>query len=293
MVAIVTWAFISAASIENESTLEPAWKAAERVGPPSMYSPNVERYRFGSANVNNPDFYPIPQTPVTRDTYMAWLEESGMLDYIEQPERGQNGITQLLPALAKYVQTGEAKWGEACIAMLKDYHRASKEEVAQKGWTEQFAYEPAYIPLYRKYLIEGGLMTPDESWFREIWLYYARNLHVRGTEPIEWRGPCHRSMTEALTKGLAAKWYPDIPETAHWKHYSEQVFEDFWCVKDLLQNDTGYFQDSVRAYSFSSDQLLGDDRYLTDPGMQQKLRRTALSIHMDLTADGTAQRLCG
>ena len=46
-------------------------------------------------------------------------------------------------------------------------------------------------------------------------------------------------MPEALAKGLAAKWYPDIAEAAHWKRYAELVWDDFWRVKDLLQNDTG------------------------------------------------------
>jgi hypothetical protein len=47
---------------------------------------------------------------------MAWIEESGMLDYANQPKRGLGGPTQLLPALAKYVQTREAKWGCASYA---------------------------------------------------------------------------------------------------------------------------------------------------------------------------------
>ena len=247
---------------------EPDWNDVERLGPPRLYSPQPERYRFGHVNINNPEFYPIPQTPVTRDIYMKWLEDSGMLDYLNQPKRGLGGPTQLLPCLAKLVQTGDPKWGEACIVMLKDFHHALIQEVKEKGWTEQFAEPPAFLPLYRKYLIEANSMQPDEPWFKELWLYYTRNLHVWGSEPVEWRGPCHRSMPEALAKGLAAKWYPDIPEAEHWKHYSEQVVEDFWSVKDLLQNDTGYFQDSVRAYSFSGDQLLGDDRYVSDPGMQ-------------------------
>ena len=281
MIAAIACVCVLTALAENEAKSEPDWQQVERIGPPRMYSPQVERYRFGHTNVNNPDFYPIPQAPVTRDTYMAWIEESGMLDYANQPKRGLGGPTQLLPVLAKYVQTREAKWGEACIAMLKDFHRGTQEEVAQKGWTEQFADPPALIPLYRKLLIEGGMLAPDEPWFREMWLYCCRNLHVWGSEPIEWRGPCHRSMPEALAKGLAAKWYPDIPEAAHWTHYSDQVVEDFWSVKDLLQNDTGYFQDSVRAYSFSSDQLFGDERYLSDPGMQPIWERLVAEITPD------------
>ena len=116
---------------------------------------------------------------------MVWLEQSGLLDYTQQPKRGMSGPTQLLPVLAKFVQTGEQHWGEACIAMLQDYHRALEAEVKAKGWVEQFAEPPAFLPVYRKHLIAGGMMTPDEPWFKELWLYYCRNLHVWGTKPIE------------------------------------------------------------------------------------------------------------
>jgi hypothetical protein len=175
----------------------------ERIGPPTFYAPPIERYRVGAPDVNNPAYYPIPKTAVTRVTYMAWLEQSGLLDYAKQPRLGMSGPTLLLPSLAKYVQTGERHWGEACIAMLKDYRRALEAEVNAKGWVEQFAEPPAFLPVYRKHLIAGGLMTPDGPWFRELWLYYCRNLHVWGTKPIEWRGPCHRSMSAALAGASA------------------------------------------------------------------------------------------
>jgi len=110
------------------------------------------------------------------------------------------------------------------------------------------------------YLIEGGLMTPDEPWFRDMWLYYARNLHVWGSEPIEWRGPCHHSTLEAMSKGLAAMWYPDIPEAEHWKRYSELVSGDFWKHKDVPQNDTGYMMGPIVMMICVGDQVLGDDR---------------------------------
>ena len=263
------------------SSLAQGWEEVERVGPPRFHAPPVERYRLGSPDVSNPAFYPIPKGPVTRDTYMAWLEQSGLLEHAKQPRLGSGGPTLLLPALAKFVQTGERHWGEACIAMLKDHRRALEREVQEKGWTEQFAEPPAFLPVYRKHLIDGGLMTVEEPWFRELWLYYCRNLHVWNSEPVEWRGPCHRSMPEALAKGLAVKWYPDIPEAAHWKRYSEQVWDDFWRVKDLLQNDTGYFQDATRAYAFASAEWLGDDRYLADPGMQPVWQRLIAEITPD------------
>ena len=132
----------------------------ERIGPPSYYAPPVERYRSSSPDMNNPSYYPIPKTPVTRATYMEWIDNSGMLDFVDQPKRGMGGPTLLLPVLAKYVQTKDARWGQACIAMLKDYHRAFKVEIEAKGWVEQFAEPPAFIPVYRKHLLDGGLITP-------------------------------------------------------------------------------------------------------------------------------------
>ena len=103
--------------------------AVERMGPPTFYAPPVERHRLGPPDLNNPSFYPIPQTAVTRDTYMAWIEQSGLLKYAQQPQLGMSGPTLLLPSLAKFVQSGEEHWGEACVAMLKDYHRALKAEL--------------------------------------------------------------------------------------------------------------------------------------------------------------------
>ncbi len=275
--AALAWASMFTAATGHADVQGPGWKQVQRVAPPRMYSPSVERYRYGHTNVNNPDFYPIPQEPVTRATYMRWLETSGVLAYADKPERGQAGLAELLGALAKYVQTGDDRWGQACIAMLKEFHRATVEEVGQKGWSEQFAVPPALIPVYRRFLIDGGAMAPDEPWFKELWLYYCRNLHVWNSEPIEWRGACHRSMPEAL----AAKWYPDIPEASHWSCYAQQVWGDFWSVKDLQQNDTGYMQDSVRAYAFSGDQLLGDNRYLSDSGMRPLWERLAAEITPD------------
>ena len=267
---------------KNQDAAHNSDTEVRRIGPPTFYAPPVERYRVGPPNLNDSSFYPIPLAPVTRDTYMAWIEQSGLLTYAENPKRGMSGPTLLLPALAKFVQSGEPHWGEACVEMLKDYHRALKDEVKSKGWVEQFAEPPAFLPVYRKYLIAGRLMSADESWFKELWLDYCRNLHVWGSKPIEWRGPCHRSMPEALAKGLAAKWYPEIPEATHWREYSLLVWDDFWRVKDLLQNDTGYFQDSVRAYAFSGDLFLGDDRYLSDPGMQKIWER----LMVEITPDG-------
>ena len=260
---------------------DPSAPNVERFGAPTIYTPSVARYRDSYPNVNNAKFYPVPQDPISRETYMTWIEESGMLDYVDNPRRGEGGLPELLPALARYVQTGDAKYSDACIAMLKDCYRAMKEEVASKGWCEHFGDPAGLIPVYRRFLMQGGAMTGHEDWFRDLWLYYCRNLHVWNGPPVEWRGACHRSMPEGLAKGLAAKWYPDIPEAKHWKKYSMLVWGDFWKYKDLHQNDTGYMQDSTRVYAFASEDWFGDTRYLSDNAMQPLWKRVAAEISPD------------
>ena len=74
------------------------------------------------------------------------------------------------------------------------------KQVATRKWFWQFEHPAALIPLYQKHLIAGGAMTGDEIWFREMWLTYCRNLHVWDSEPVEWRGGCHRSMPEAFAR---------------------------------------------------------------------------------------------
>ena len=254
----------------------------ELLGPPVYYAPDMARLQQRVPDTSHPQFYPIPQGAITRDTYMEWLEDSGYLDYAANPKRGTMGPRELLPSLAKYVQTGDRKWGEACLDMLKDFHRGVEELVARKGWTDLFVEEPATIPLYRRYLIQGGLLDPEKDlWFKEMFLYYVRTLHVWGSPDTFWRGPCHRAQPEGIMRGLAAKWYPDIPEAAAWQHYSQQVYQDFWEHKDLTENDTGYIMDPSRANLTSGEELRGTDEFITNPEMLKVWERFLAEVTPD------------
>ena len=280
--AALAWASISMATTGRADVQGPEWERVQRVGPPRMYSPSVERYRYGHTNVSNPEFYPIPRESVTRASYLRCIEETRPADIARRPNRGMDGPRAFMPVLVKYMQTGEAMWADACIAMLKAFHEEMERQVAERKWFWQFEHPAALIPLYREYLVEGGAMEPDATWFRDIWLYYCRHLHVWDTEPVEWRGGCHRSMPEGYAKGLAAKWYPDIPEAAHWQNYSELVFGDFWRTKDVPQNDTGYMMGPIIILTCGGDQWTGDDRVYVDPGMRRLWDR----LMVEVTPDG-------
>jgi hypothetical protein len=254
----------------------------ERIGPPTLFMQDSLRYTQRVPDEYHRQFYPIPVTPVTRDTYMAWLEDSGLLDHVNEPERGLVGPGELLPVLAKFAQTGERKWGEACVSMLKDFHRAVKLEVASKGWNSEFVEQPAVLPLYRRLLIEHGLLNEaQDTWFRDMMLDYTRTLHVWNSPDSFWRGPCHRTQQEGVIRGIVAKWYPDIPEAAEWQRYSEQVFADFWEHKDLTENDTGYSMNPTFANMLAGPEARGSDEFITHPQMLKLWERHLAEVTPD------------
>ena len=254
----------------------------ERIGAPTQFFVDSERYRFGYADMNNPAFYPIPNEVITRETYMQCLESMDLEALASHPNRGDGSLVAFMPVLAKYVQSGEKRWAQACVEMLKQYHTALKKRVEEDKWIWDFEWPAVLFPLYRQHLMEGNFMEANTPWFKDLVLYYCRNLHVWAEEPIEWRGGCHRSMPEGTIKWLAATWYPDIPEAEHWARYGQLVFNDFWKVKDVPQNDTGYMMGPLLMPLFHGDRLLGDDRVYRDAGMQQIFTR----IMMEVTSDG-------
>lgn len=250
--------------------------------PLTRYSIDVERYRFGTApDSEDPAFYPIPQGKVGRDTYLQQVDAFNPEGIAANPNRGMGGPQVFMPVLAKYVQTGDVRWSDACIAMLKSFHEEMLRQVAERKWFWQFEHPAALIPIYRKHLIAGGAMEADARWFREMWLTYCRNLHVWDSEPVEWRGGCHRSMPEGYAKGRAAAWYPDIPEAEEWKRYSNLVFGDFWRAKDAPQNDTGYMMGPLIILICGGDQWTGDNRVFEDPGMKRLWERLLVEISPD------------
>ena len=254
----------------------------ERIGAPTQFFVDSERYRFANADMSNPAFYPVPNETITRDTYMQYLESMDLEALASDPDRGESSLVAFMPVLVKYVESGEKRWADACVEMLKQYHTALKKRVEEDTWIWDFEWPAVLFPLYRQYLMEGNIIEANTPWFKDLVLYYCRNLHVWAEEPIEWRGGCHRSMPEGTVKWLASTWYPDIPEAKHWARYGQLVFSDFWKVKDVPQNDTGYMMGPLLMPLFHGDRLLGDDRVYTDPEMQQVFTR----IMMEVSSDG-------
>jgi len=248
--------------------------------PTAIFTPNLNRLIDSSNNSNDPSFS-LRQLPVSRQTYFKWLQFSKHIGYAENPEaHGQYGPRHFMPVLAKYVESGDQKYGKACIRMLEAFHRWVREEVAKKGGHTLFCEEAGYLGLYRHYLTSGGLMVPDEPWFRALVLDFARGLHPWGCEKTYWRGPMPRAQGEGIARGLAARWYPDIPEASDWLAYSDRVYQDWWRFRDFAANDTNYLFATLLPL-FVRASLLGDDVFFNDPEMSGVWERLIEEVSPD------------
>ena len=240
-----------------------------------------------ATNVPAPDDYHLPwkEVPVTKDTYMKWIEDSGHLAYADGAEptkHGTYGPRHFMPVLAKYVQTGDAKWGQACITMLKAFDQWTRDEVRKSRWHTNYMFEPTMIGMYARYLSKGGLLDPQkDQWFKDMILFMNRNIHVWGTAEDFWRGPMHRAQGEGMMKAIAAAWYPDAPEAAEWKAYSEKVWGDFWTYRDNPANDSGYYYGTTFPIMLGAE-LLNRQEVFTDPEM----RKTWERMMWEVTPDG-------
>jgi len=224
---------------------------------------------------------PIPELPVTRATYQKWLQFSGHLRYADNPaNRGQYGPRHFLPVLAEFAVSGDRRYGDACVAMLKAFHVWLREEIAQKGWHELFCQELGYIGLYREHLVKAGLIAQDEPWFRDLVLDFARHLHPWNSPEQDWRGPMHRAQGEGVAKRLAAEWYPDAPEADEWRKYADVVYGDWWRFRDFAANDTNYLFATLQPLFLRAIHLR-DDRFFQDPAMAGVWNRLMQEVSPD------------
>jgi len=184
----------------------------------------------------------IPQRPVTRQTYLDWCDRSGHIERdLKSRDHGPYGPRHALPSLAKFVATGERRYGESVKEMLRAFAKWLDAEVKKTGMNSQYMHEPTLIGIELRFLRKGGLIAPeDEAWIKEMILLLNRTVHVWGTPETHWRGAMHRAQGEGVMKWLAAQWYPDAPEAKAWKDYAQTVWDDFWPYRDIPPNDTGY-----------------------------------------------------
>jgi hypothetical protein len=243
-------------------------KGVKVVGRPCRFMEDVTRYdpdRRADKLLRKPE-------AVTRESYRAFIyPEStyGPKSIAGGPDRGQYGVRHAFPALVHYAATGDKAIGRGIKQTLRHYDRKIHAFVADKGWHSQYMFDPTLLCMFRKVFREKDDWTAeDEAWFKDFFLWLCRTVHVWGTKEHTWRGPMHRSTGEGIMKRLAITLYPDIPEAAAWRRYTDLQWNDWWAFRDNPINDTGYFHGQIFPLVIGS-HLLGRKEVFADPEMRK------------------------
>jgi len=251
------------------------------VGPPTRFMVDPMRYdpqKRADRMTRRPG-------PVSRQSYVDYIYEDstyGPKSIRTGPDRGQYGVRHAFPALVHYDATGDAELGAGIKKTLAFYEAAIRKQVQEKKWHSKYMHDPTLLCMFRRvFQAHDDWSADDEVWFREVFLFLCRTVHVWGTEPTFWRGPMHRSTGEAIMKLLAVTMYPDIPEAAEWRRYAELQWNDWWRFRDTPINDTGYFYGQAFPMILGA-HLLNHGEVFTDPAMRAFWER---QIHMT-TPDG-------
>ena len=240
--------------------------AVEVLGPPGRFMEDVTRYEQPPAARSLPKL-----VPVTRQSYLAFIDKDstyGLAAIANHPDHGIYGVRHAFPALAQFDAGGDARQAEVLKTCLRYYETAVRQVVKEHGWHECYMFDPTLLCMYRKVFASHGQWSDaDERWFKELFLWLNRTVHVWGGPEHFWRGPMHRATGEGIMKLLAVQMVPDAPEAAEWKRYGDLQWNDWWLPRDNPINDINYFQGQIFPMILGS-HLLGRNEVFTDPQMR-------------------------
>lgn len=256
-------------------------KPAKVLGSNSRFMEDISRYDARLRADKNQ----IQPASVTRQSYVDYIypESTYGANAIRTgPDRAQYGVRHAFPALVHYDAKNDKELGVGIKRTLRLYGEKIRQTVKDEKWHSHYMHDPVLLCLYRKVFREhNDWSADDEQWFKGLYVFMCRTVHVWDTPPDYWRGPMHRSTGEAIMKLLAVKMYPDIPEAAAWAEYGRRQWQDWWDCRDNPINDINYFCGQVFPIAIGS-HLLGREEVFTDPGMRKFWDRL---IHMT-TPDG-------
>lgn len=233
---------------------------------PTSAAEEVDRYQ-----PCDPASFAVPRQTVTRKDYVDYVRPAAK-GFESGPDRGTYGPRHAMPALAVFALEGDPRLGEGIKKTLRHYADWVHATIAKEGGV--FSMEGATLcSLHFRELRRRGLMTPDdEAWAKKLLLALCRHQCAWRPGDGLWRGSHHRSQCQGINHALAAASYPDEPEAAQWRSYSQAVWGDWWNYRDVGINDTGYYYSSFVQILRAAD-LLGKKEVFADPQSRQLFDR--------------------
>ncbi|HEY3416700.1 MAG TPA: hypothetical protein VGM23_07435 [Armatimonadota bacterium] len=240
------------------------------LAPTSRFMEDATRYNHPSADKVLPKL-----VTVTKQSYLEYIPKdsqySAEVISANPNTRGHFGVRHAFPALAQYDANPDPRYAAGIKQCLRVFDKTVRAEVEKQPghWHEYFMYEPTLLVVYRQvFKAHNAWTAEDEAWFKDLYLFLCRTVHVWSTPESFYRGGMHRATGEGIMKLLAVTMYPDAPETAMWRKYGEQQWNDWWQYRDNPINDINYFSAQVFPMALGAT-LLGRRAVFTDPGMRK------------------------
>src|SRR5687768_4871210 len=111
----------------------------------------------------------VAESPVRCSAYDDYLTPFAV-GFEAGPDRGQYGARHALPALARYVRSGDRSLARGIVATLRHYGDWIDAQIAAQDGVQSFE-GMTLLGIHRRELARrGALNDADERWFRETML---------------------------------------------------------------------------------------------------------------------------
>ncbi|MHB9026560.1 MAG: hypothetical protein ACYC7E_20700 [Armatimonadota bacterium] len=243
---------------------------------PVLVAP-VSRFMEDATRYAGPPADKILPTPVkvTKQSYLEYIPKDSQygVESISANPNGRHrfGVRHAFPALAQYDANPDPRYAAGIKQCLRVFDKTVREEVEKNPghWHEYYMHEPTLLVVYRQvFKAHNAWSAEDEAWFKDLFLFLCRTVHVWSGPEHYWRGGMHRATGEGIMKLLAATMYPDAPEAAAWRKYGEAQWNDWWKVRDNPINDINYFHGQVFPMALGAT-LLKRTEVFSDPEMRK------------------------
>jgi len=180
---------------------------------------------------------------------------------------GHHGFSYAMAPLALYKHSGDVKYLEAVLGLMKGAYESAKKGQTTPTWLEQYE-------IVQLLLNDPKVPRADKKWLREVYPAIVRAVW-KASRPTEW-GAFNRALLWGGLLEMGAKVLPDAPDVAAWKKYAELEWQSWWPYRDHDENSSDYNSSSMMDYLDWA--AFRNPKLLKDPGLAKWLQRYMLQV---------------
>ncbi len=209
---------------------------------------------------------------VTRDDYLALTLQvtdhlSSLYGKGREADAGQHGIYYAVPSYMLFKESGEARYLEATLGLMKKTHETHEKGVVTPHWI--FLHE-----FSRMLLEDPAVPAADKEWLRDFMPRVIQRVWSE-SRPKEW-GAFNRALLWGGMLDIAATLQPEHPDVAQWRTYAELEWNSWWPFRDHDENSSDYNAASMMDYLDWA--AFRDPANLEDPELHRWVERYMLQV---------------